>query len=273
VREAVQRLYQGLQAVLRRPASSAGLEQRRLIRISCDFRVRCVQDNGSEFEGRIVDLALSGLRLVTDRKLEARTRLYVHLLDPILEGENEQVFCGVRWSRHMKDSPLFESGLLFLDTPGSARKSWIKFLLREVGFDEQSVFSRRKLLRAGTALPAELVGPGKLHYPARLVNLGVGGCLLSLASNPDPAPTYDLRLGPTATFKLLYVHARVKQSALEKSEATALVPETRRPSAEPKPGGRYLVGIEFDSLSAAQTRLLGEYVLNLLKNSDSAPLG
>ena len=264
MREAIRKLYDGLLSFLKKPEGPTGEEQRRQIRVTCNFKVCCVTQSGEAPEpttaldptsgvtAHVLDLGLSGMRLGLDERLKPGTKVYVYLAEPSLQGENEQVFCSVRWCRPQTGEHVapFEAGLLFLDTPGSHRKSWIKFILKEVGFDEQVVFSRRKLIRAGAELPAEVIAPDRTRHRGLALNLGVGGCLLSLSEELDDTQIYEIELGPGQGFPRLEVRGQVRK--------TQLLEESRL----------YLIGMQFEEMASAQVSLLGSYVLSLLKSSD-----
>jgi hypothetical protein len=254
---AIHQIYEGLRSFIQVPA---GKEQRRLVRVICDYEAHCKTES-YDGPGRVTDLGLNGLRLELPVRLPNATRIAVSLLAVPNEpaDQRQQVAGSVRWCRRKKEAEAYQLGVVFREdarlTPGSLSQpdtspsiSWAKALLKDLGFDETALFSRRKRLRIGATVPAELLGSDGSTHTGEVVNLGVGGCLLRLASNPDPTAEYDVRLGPTHLFRVLYVRAIVKQSHQE--------PEL----------GHHMVGLELKEMKPAQTRLLGDYVLSLLKS-------
>jgi hypothetical protein len=243
--EIVQKLFRGLNLMKK---SGPGAENRRQVRVSVDFTVRCVDEHDTITDARVVDLAISGMGLVCDTQLTSGTELRVQLLEPVLLNQNDLVFCTVRWCRPHPDGVRFEAGLLFMKSAARTEKTWSKYLLREMGFDEKALFTRRKQLRTGVAIPAEVLLGRAPSIHGTVLNLGAGGCLLSIPVPLEMYEPYDLCLGPTEDFPMLYLRANVK---LVKSEQ-----------------GLSSIGLQFQDLSDEQTKLLGDYVLNLLKNNE-----
>ena len=132
--EKFKQLLEGALAFFQVRAPSKTEERRRLIRLRCDYTVQCVVEQ-QQFEAHIIDMGLNGMRLRMNHKLKPGSNVFVYHPTRSERIENEYVLCLVRWSRKRRESEELETGLQYADTPGNMRRSWVKFLLKELGFD------------------------------------------------------------------------------------------------------------------------------------------
>jgi len=243
-------LLEGALAFFQVRATSKGEERRRLIRLRCAYKVQCVVDQ-QQFEGQIMDMGLNGMRLRVEQRLKPGGNIFVFHPTSHNQVENEYVLCLVRWSRKRRDSEDFETGLQYADTPGNMRRSWVKFLLKELGFDERAIYTRRKSIRAESSLPALMVAPDGCELEGTVLNLGAGGALFESDTAFAAHTRVNLKVGPLGNLKPIWLPGVV----LHSKQAEEMEP--------------YMTSIRFEELKARQVRSLGQYVLQLLKSEES----
>jgi c-di-GMP-binding flagellar brake protein YcgR len=247
---ALKQLLEGVVAFFQERSKPSADERRRLIRLRCQYTVQCVVEE-EQFAAEVADMGLNGMRLKLDQRLKAGSKIFVYHPAQVDRVENEYVLCQVRWCRKRRDAESFEAGLQYVDTPGNMRRSWVKFLLKELGFDERAIYTRRKSIRAEARLSGVLLGEDGRKHEGTVINLGAGGALFEGHVAPAHGSSIRLRLGPWLRFR-----------ALE-------VPGVALHSKRTREGGPYLVSIRFDELKPAQVRSLGQYVVTLLRAVES----
>ena len=111
---------------------------------------------------------------------------------------------------------------------------------------QSQVFNQRKFSRAVGDFPGGIVTEEDLVYEGRCVDLGLGGALV------DTAPGFEI--GEIVTFRCLSfgIHGRL--------EAESKIVKIKEMNED---YGTY--ALEFQNLDAATTKLLGRYVVDLLK--------
>ncbi len=230
-------------------ATSKAEERRRLIRLRCNYEVQCVFEE-TQFTANILDMGLNGMRLRMQERIKPGSTVFVYHPAQVDRTENEYVLCLVRWSRKRRDSEEIEAGLQYADTPGNMRRSWVKFLLKELGFDERAIYTRRKLIRAKSLLTAVLFSTVDGHkLEGKVLNLGVGGALFESSTTYPPKTQVRLRIPAWGKLKPL--------------DLPGVVLHSKRPN----PSGNYLTSVRFEDLRSPQLKLLGQYVLQLLKET------
>jgi c-di-GMP-binding flagellar brake protein YcgR len=248
--EKFKQLLEGALAFFQVRATSKAEERRRLIRLRCDYKVQCVVDQ-EQFEANILDMGLNGMRLRMNHKLKPGSNVFVYHPTRSDRVENEYVLCMVCWSRKRRDSEELETGLQYADTPGNMRRSWVKFLLKELGFDERAIYTRRKSIRAEASMNGLLTGDDGRELEGTVLNLGAGGALFESEDIFPPSSKIKLRVGPMGSLRVLWLPGIVLHS---------------KRSHEEEP---YLTSVRFEDLKAGQVRQLGQYVLHLLKAGES----
>lgn len=241
-------LVDGLRSLFLQSGGTSPEERRRLIRVKCSYEVNCIVGSKS-FPATVVDMGLNGLRLEVPKRLKQGTTVYVQRPRPSNRFDNEHVMCTVRWCRKKSSSDVLEVGLQYADTPGNMRRSWVKFLLKELGFEERAIYSRRKNVRAPSELPATVRNKEGEKLTGTLINLGVGGALFKSEQAFSPGLSVRVAVGPYQRFSALDL------------ESTVL--STRRT----QDGGAYLLSLRFCDLSSKEVRLLGDYVIRLLQDA------
>lgn len=251
--DALKRLLDGVVSFFQGRGGATAEERRRLIRVRCDYQVQC-QVGETRLPARVVDIGLNGMRLLLEQRVKSPASMQVHHPSSVLGFDSEEVVCHVRWCRKRRKGDGYEVGLQYADTEGNVRHSWVKYLLKELGFDERSIFTRRKSIRAQASLPAQIVDGAGGRLQGIVVNLGAGGALFEGPEIGAEGDNVVLHLGPAApppssspslTFKALELPATVVES---RDSYTSL---------------------RFGQLDHSQVRQLGEYVLYLLKEQSS----
>ncbi len=244
---ALQDLIGGLMALFQGRGGKTPEERRRLIRLKCSYDVTAIVGDRT-MPARAIDVGLYGMRLEMRDRLRSGSSLYVHHPKPSHRFDNEHVLCEVRWCRRKPKSPNLEVGVQYADTPGNMRRSWVKFLLKELGFDERAIYTRRKAIRAPASITGEM-RDGQTTIPGTILNLGVGGALVQSANSYAPGSSLRLRVGPYKRFKPLDLEGTII-STRKQDESEG-----------------YLTSIRFGSVTPSQVRLLGDYVIDLLRDA------
>lgn len=246
VLQRLKELLDGVVAFFQVRGTSKADERRRLIRLRCDYQVQCVVDQ-EQFSARVIDMGLNGMRLRLDHKLKPGSTIFVYHPSRPDKVENEYVLCLVRWCRKTHNGEDMEAGLQYADTPGNMRRSWVKFLLKELGFDERAIYTRRKSIRAEARLQGVLLAEDGRESEGTVLNLGAGGALFEAAAGWSSGTRVRLRVGPYGRLRAL--------------ELPGVVLHAKR-SDDSAP---FLLSIRFVDLKSSQVRGLGQYVLQLLK--------
>lgn len=235
-------------------------DRRRVIRLRCRYSVYCI-DLKEITTATVIDMGLQGLRLETNKQLKPGIRVSlvyrgaagqrpVVSLAKIEQDRQAAIDSGVRckvtWSHYDKFSKVMQSGVTYADTPERMSNSWVKKILREIGFDEASIFQRRKIVRVVSSIGCR-VRMGSGGMPGRVVNMGAGGALLQAEEAITEGSTVFLNIGP--------------YKKLEPLEVSGCVVTARFDAAT----SSWLHGCRFVGMNSAQTELLGRYVVTLLK--------
>lgn len=214
-----------------------GSERRKSVRIQCHYQVYC-SHGLRRFEAVVQDVGLTGLQIGSTMRLKRG-----QLLDVVPVNGGNPVPCQVRWCK--SEDREFRAGLSFELRPSELVHSWVSQLLTAVGFNEEAVYQRRTAIRIATDLPAALKAGG-MEIAGRLLDLGVGGALVQVDQELAMEARYTLVVGPL--------------KGLDTMKLEGEVVRVDSPDAAEK----YNVGLRFLSLTGAQVRLLGGYVVALL---------
>jgi c-di-GMP-binding flagellar brake protein YcgR len=222
-------------------------ERRQLIRLECQYDIEGKTAAGKKFKGQIVDMGLKGMKLRTFEQLKAGDLLAITYPVPILEIPNDTISCKVMWTQTRPRDYVLFAGLGYAEDEKSMARSWVKYLLKQLGFSKELIYQKRRYVRAECFVPAQMMYPGN-HLPidGRLYNLGVGGALVEFAAPLDEGAQVELRVGPYEDLPRFALPGRLV---------------SRRAEAR-----RFLHGIEFGQLSSAQTIVLGKYLFFLLRH-------
>lgn len=241
-------IVQGLRSLVQGRAESVGTgEKRQLIRLKCRYKVTLSIEKQA-FSGHVVDMGLQGMRAEVPERLKVGTPVHVTYNAESTSFQVDTVKSVVAWCRKSKTGKI-EVGLRYQDTRTNLERSWVKVILRELGFDEKSIFQRRKARRAVAMLPAQAGSMGQRPLPARALNLGVGGALLQSDERFDKGMEMTLDIGPALGLPVLTVAGEVMTCRYE--------PQSQS----------WLEGVRFRSMDQKQLDLLTRYIVNLLKGA------
>ncbi len=238
----MRKLWQGLRS-LRRGDSDPDWEfdeRRELLRMRCHYEVEG-ELNGKLFPGQVVDMSLGGMKL---RSFQNMAVGQVVLVTCRLEARCEQtISCKVQWVRTRENDAVTFAGLSYDESDIVLGNSWVKLVLKELGFRPDRLFQRRKYVRAECVIPAELDHQGeKVH--GRLYNLGVRGALVECAQEFPSGDEIGLKVGPLERLNALELQGRVVKVTPHDTE--------------------FLVAIQFDPMGPRPMDRLGRYLRHLL---------
>ena len=119
--------------------SAAGMDKRQLSRRSLYYYLKVLdRDTGMEI-GRLVDIHIAGLLLISDHKLESgqQINISVPIGDEALDAgpRSLEVKAQVRWSKQDVNPDYYVSGLQF-DNITSKQETLINRLIRTIGFNQ-----------------------------------------------------------------------------------------------------------------------------------------
>lgn len=174
------------------------MERREIVRVECKVPVVCIFPAGGEMKGTVVDMGMRGVRLETSKKLKKGNT--VRLLRP----DGGPVECQIVWSRPKRFTDLHLAGLQFIDSAENLRASWIKGTLKKLGFTPGRIKEKRKHIRvpSDAELRAALVSTaGDEFTEGVLLNLGIGGALVSLNVEVPASTKVSLRVDPISSLK------------------------------------------------------------------------
>ncbi|MBI3926151.1 MAG: PilZ domain-containing protein [Armatimonadetes bacterium] len=238
---------QGLRSLVFGP-SSLGKERREVVRLRCYYRVTCCDDHARAYGARVTEMSLLGLRLEGSQRFSRRDRIYVNL--PSSPSKDEGIRCTVVWSTR-RPTGAYSTGAMYDDSPENLSRSWVKVVLRELGFEEDNIYQKREYVRFASSLQAQVIdGRGGLAAPVTVLNLGVGGALLRCPGPLAEDHTVELRLAP--------------YHGLPAADFPGTV---LRSQPDPEMEGERQHNFRFASLGDRSVRLLGRYLIQLLKES------
>lgn len=241
-------IVQGLRSLVQgRPEGAGTGEKRELIRLKCRYKVTLSIEKQA-FGGHVTDMGLKGMRAEVPERLKVGTPVHVTYSAETTGFQVDTVKTVVAWCRKSKTGKI-EVGLRYDETRTNLERSWVKLILRELGFDEKSIFQRRKARRAVAMLPAQVARMGQRTQGARVLNLGVGGALLQSDERFDKGQDMVLDVGPALGLPVLSVPGEVVTCRYE--------PQSQS----------WLEGVRFRSMDQKQLDLLTRYIVNLLKGS------
>ena len=225
-------------------------ERRRLVRLACSY------DTSAYLEGRpvnvkLVDISLGGGKLQGPASNFQRGQL-IQVSNPLPEARvNEPVTARIVWIRPSRDEEgRFDIGLQFEESPEVLGKSWVITVLNKIGM-QSKVFNQRKYTRAAANLPIEIDLKTKERTPGTALDIGLGGALLAVDRPLSPTTRFTLHMGPLGNHDKLELSCEVISSRHDEG------------------GAGWTHSAKFVEISTTQTKLLGKYVVDLLKTGGS----
>ena len=231
-------------------SGASAQERRRLVRLSCSY------DTSAYLEGRpvnvkLVDISLGGGKLLGPASNFQRGQL-IQVSNPLPEARvNEPVTARIVWMRPSREEEgRFDIGLQFEESPEVLGKSWVITVLNKIGM-QSKVFNQRKYTRAAANLPIEIDLKTKERTPGTAIDIGLGGALLAVDRPLSPTTRFTLHMGPLGHHEKLELNCEVINSRHDEG------------------GVGWTHSAKFSEISTTQTKLLGKYVVDLLKTGGS----
>ena len=232
-------------------------ERRKKLRIRTYIRLD-ISTDGNSNSAILTDLSLDGMRLRTNQELKEGDEVEVSFLEQSSDERTEPVSCRVVWSTSFgpPGRVTYEAGLSFHDSTEQMKNSWVKYVLEQLGFDEKKTFQKRKYLRTSGCVPARVFTHNSSEgtIVGEVINLGIGGALLAS----------DQALGLEAQIHCEICLWRI----LPALRLPCKVLSVRQDESEGVEGLRYLHSLLFLGMDTEQVKLLGNYVIFLINQSD-----
>lgn len=220
-------------------------ERRTTVRLLCQFDVDGKTGSSKKFQGQIVDMGLKGMKLRTFEQLAAGDSVFITYPVPILTVPKDTLRCRVLWTRSRSRDFVVFAGLAYDESEAEMSKSWVKYLLKQLGFSRENIYQKRTYSRAECFVPARMVYGPNPGVDGTLYNLGVGGALIEAAAAVQTGTSVDLLIGPYEDLPQFALKGRLVN---------------RREEAR-----RHLHGVEFSDLSPKQLRHVEKYLFHLLR--------
>lgn len=220
-------------------------ENRKLVRLRCHYDAKA-ESGGKKFDVTILDMGLKGLKLRCMQQLKVGQVVKIWTPLPIVGASSEPVECKVVWTRQPDRNFLIFSGMVYTSDAKIMKHSWVKYFLKELGFKSETIYSKRKHIRAdcfvdGT-FKTDAMHEGR---PMRVYNIGVGGVLMEYHNSLALGEMVEVQVGPLD--KLIPFRA--------KGKLVKVIPD----------GKLFLYGIEFTRISSPDLKTLSGYLKHMLK--------
>lgn len=129
-------------------------------------------------------------------------------------------------------------------------RSWVRYVLQELGFDENATYQKRRLLDQ-KAIPARVLHGDAPMNDARVTSLGISGALLESRHELPRGSRIEIEMSLWRILPTLAVPAQVLNVRED--------PQTRT----------FLHSMQFGTLEPGQIRLLGNYVINQINQTSA----
>lgn len=237
-------VIQSIEAMDAREISQSLAEKRRGLRVKSYAQVKL-----GEHKAIVTELGVDGLRLKSmEAPLAEGQELNIVYASPPEEGEAGPVKVQVAWVQRSGRELI--AGARYTDSRDNMRRSWVRFLLQEIGFDETRTYQRRKFIRVDASIPCRIFrGNECVLSESRLVNIGIGGALLESA---DPLAKGDVLTVEMSLWRILPT-LRLPVAVMD-----------CRPDADT---GLSLSSLQFGPIEPNQVKLLGNYIINMINQS------
>lgn len=231
-------------------------ERRKKLRIRTYIRL--------EYQGRqgrdsaiVTDLSLDGMRMRCVRPLTKDEQIEVFFVDSSDPERTGSVRCRVVWLKLIEQvgHRSYEAGLSFEDSRDNMRRSWVKYVLEQLGFDDKKTFQKRKYLRAKGKIPARIFTVSGASPAGEVINLGVGGALLAL----DEPLAKDSQIHCEICLWRILPALRLPCKVLE------VAPDSERGS---QGSSRFLHSLLFLGMDTQEVKLLGNYIIFLINSNE-----
>ncbi|MEW6284041.1 MAG: PilZ domain-containing protein, partial [Candidatus Eremiobacterota bacterium] len=229
------------------PRTSAANEKRRVVRLKCHHKVEGLSGD-TTLAAVVTDIGLGGVRLALPQRVEMGQEISVRSLEMQDTKVKLEVHARVVWCKPNPETGTIEAGLQFQEDPEVLGGSWVSALLHQLGA-EQRHFEGRKHIRALAGLDASVQLPDASTLHGKVQDLGLGGGQL-LSEQPLPPQTpLKLQVGPYGEYDPLNLTAEVLNSRYDDEKKL------------------WAHSLKFVKTPPAQLKLLGRYVVDLLKDA------
>ena len=243
----LKKLFQGLRS-LRRGDEDPDWEydeRRELVRMRCHYEVQ-YRFKDKRHQGQIVDMSLGGMKLRCFQTPQIGDTVEVTYKVPAVNAQNQSIPCKVQWVRSRERDFVQFVGLAYDAGDEVLRNSWVKMLLKQLGFSPDKIFQRRKYVRAECFVPVRVVHERVKAFEGRLYNLGARGALIEGQTPVEEGQLVELQVGPFEELPYFELTGTVVQQKQHHKNV--------------------LLGVEFGELSEKATNTLGRYLRHLLLN-------
>lgn len=243
----LKKLFQGLRS-LRRGDGDPDWEydeRRELVRIRCHYDVQ-YRYRDKRHRGQIVDMSLRGMKLRCFQAPQVGDLVEVTYQVPSVDIANHTIPCKVQWVRSRERDFVQFVGLSYDATDEVLRNSWVKMLLKQLGFRPDKIFQRRNYVRAECFIPVRVVHRRVQVFEGKLYNIGARGALVEGQTDLELGELVELQIGPFEELPRFEVTGTVIQKT--------------------KNHGNVSLGVEFGELSDSSIETLSHYLRHLLIN-------
>ncbi|MBN9415643.1 MAG: PilZ domain-containing protein [Candidatus Eremiobacteraeota bacterium] len=241
-------VIQSIESMDAQEISNTLVEKRRGLRVKSYAQVRAFVGD-KEYKAIVVELGVDGLRMKSmEAPFEQGQEVELRYASEVDGAEAGPVRVQLAWVQ--KSGRDLVAGARYVDTRENMRRSWVRFLLTEIGFDDTRTYQRRKFIRVDASIPSRIFRDEEvLVSEARLVNIGIGGCLLESAQalEKDQQVTVEMSL-----WRIL---------------PTLRLPATVIALRNDPDSGLALTSLQFGVIDPSQVKLLGNYVINMINQS------
>jgi hypothetical protein len=232
-------------------------ERRKKLRVRTYIRMEYARQDGRG-SAIVTDLSLDGMRMRCQQPLTEGEQIEVFFPESSNPEQTGSVRCRAVWLHTLEQvgRTSYEAGLSFEDSRDNMKRSWVKYVLEQLGFDESKTFQKRKYLRAKGQIPARVF----THHEGEtlngeVVNLGVGGALLALQ---EPLPK-DSQIHCEICLWRILPPLRLPCKVLGVAQD---------PEHEGEGPPRQLHSLLFLGMDTEEVKLLGNYVIFLINQGE-----
>jgi hypothetical protein len=232
-------------------------ERRKKLRVRTYIRLEFDSAQG-RCSGIVTDLSLDGLRMRCQSPLQVGELVEVFFPDSSDRASTGSVRCRTVWTQELRQVGRisYEAGLAFEDSRENMQRSWVRYVLEQLGFDENKTFQRRRFLRARGQVPARaFTHQQEESFNGEIVNLGVGGGLLALDQPLSKDRVIDCEFCLWRILPPLRLPCRIMN----------VVPD---PEHEGEGPPRHLHSLLFLGMDTHEVKLLGNYVIFMINQSE-----
>lgn len=232
-------------------------ERRKKLRVRTYIRLEIATEEGRG-SAIVTDLSLDGMRMRCQRPLRNGEQIEVFFPEGSDSENTGSVRCRAVWLETLQQvgRTSYEAGLSFEDSRENMKRSWVKYVLEQLGFDESKTFQKRKYVRAKGQIPARIFtfsAAEPLH--GEVVNLGVGGALLAM----------DQVLPKDSQIHCEICLWRILPALRLPCKVMAVAPDPEHEGEGPL---RHLHSLLFLGMDTEEVKLLGNYVIFLINQTE-----